>query len=149
MLDGIFFLVGFCSPYGLYSHTIFSVLLQSAILGGAAFLVFDSRAMGVIFASAVVLHLGADYLTGQKLWVPGGEFVGLGLYDRPQWDFALEVPMVLLGWMASRRSSGERTWMTSAWVLVAVLAIQLLFDATSSRRLRKPSACFRSMTPEF
>ena len=149
VLDGVFFLVGFCSPYGLYSHTLFSVLLQSAVLGGAAFLVFDSRAIGVLFASAVLLHLPPDFFTGQKLLLPGGEMVGLHLYDRPKWDFAIEVPLVLLGWMASRRSSGERTWVTSAWVLVAVLGIQLLFDATSSRRLRKPTACFGSMTPEF
>ena len=149
MLDGVFFLVGFCSPYGLYSHTLFSVVLQAAVLGGMAFMVFDSRAMGVLIASAVLLHLPPDYFTGQKLLIPGGEMVGLHLYDRPAWDFALEVPLVLLGWAAARRSSGERTWLTSSWLLAAVLGFQLLFDATNSNRVRKPTACFRSMTPEF
>jgi len=140
--------VDFCSPYGLYSHTIFSVLLQAAILGGAAFLFFDSLAMGVLFASAVVLHLAADFFTGLKLMVPGGEFVGLNLYDRPWWDLALEVPLVVLGWLAARRVS-ERSWMTSRWLLALVLGLQVFFDATHTGRLRKPTACFRSTTPEF
>ena len=149
VLDGVFFLVDFCSPYGLYTHTIYSVLLQSAVLGGAAFLYFDSRDVGLLFASVVLLHLAADYFTGQKLFVPGGEFVGLRLYDRPLWDFALEVPVVLLGWMAARRSSIRRSWTTSVWLLVLILGVQSFFDATHDNRLRKPTACFRSTTPEF
>jgi hypothetical protein len=149
VLDGVFFLVDFCSPYGLYSHTIFSVLLQSAVVGGAAFLVTDSRPMGVLFASAVLLHLPADFFTGRKLFFPGGEMVGLNLYNRPWWDLALEVPLVLLGWWAARRSSSIRSWTTSAWLLVFVLGVQVMYDATHSSRLRKPTACFRSTTPEF
>ena len=148
VLDGVFFLIGFCSPYGLYSHTIYSVLLQSAVVGATAFLFFDSPTVGVVFASAVILHLAADFFTGLKLMVPGGEFVGLNVYDRPWLDFVLEVPVVVSGWLVARRYS-ERTWMTSRWVLVLVLGVQLFYDATHSRRLRKPTACFRSMTPEF
>ena len=149
VLDGAFFLLGVCSPYGLYTHTIFSVLLQSAVAGGAAFLVFDSRAMGALFAASVLLHLPADFMTGRKLFFPGGEMVGMNLYARPVWDFALEMPLVVLGWVAARRSSGAHVWMTSAWLLALVLGVQLLDDATLSRRLRKPTACYRSLTPEF
>jgi hypothetical protein len=150
VLDGVFFLTGFCSPYGLYSHNIYSVLLQAAVLGGAAFLIFDSRQVGVLFASAVLLHLAADLLTGQKLLVPGGEMIGLYLYDRPVWDFVLEVPLLFLGWLAARRSFRVRTWLTSTWLLALFLAVQALFDTTMhSPRTRKPTACFRSMTPEF
>lgn len=149
VLDGVFFLVNFCSPYGLYSHTVFSVLLQSAVVGGAAFLLFDSRTMGVLCTAAVLLHLPADYLTGHKILVPGGEMVGLNFYNHPVWDFVIEVPLVVLGWFLSRRSSGQRTPIMSAWVLAAVLGVQLLYDVTHSQRLRKPTACFRSTTPEF
>ena len=149
LLDGVFFLVGFCSPYGLYSHTLYSVLLQSAVVGGAAFLVSGSRTMGLLFAVVVLLHLPADYFTGNKLMYPGGEMVGLNLYDRPAWDFVLEAPLVVLGWIAARRATTVRSWMTSPWLLALVLGVQLLNDATHSNRLRKPTACFRSMTPEF
>ena len=149
LLDGVLFLVNVCSPYGLYTHTIFSVLLQSAAVGGAAFLVFDSRGMGAIFAAAVLLHLPADFFTGRKLFFPGGEMVGLNLYARPMWDFSLEVPLVVLGWVAARRSFRVQGWMTSAWLLALVLGVQIVDDATLARRLRKPTACFRSLTPEF
>ena len=150
VLDGVFVLIGSCNPYGLYTHTIFSVLLQSAVVGGAAFLAFDSRRLGVLFAAAVLLHLPADFLTGQKLMYPGGELVGLNIYERPWWDFALEVPLVVLGWLATRRSLQLRSWMTSAWMLALVLSVQAVFDAAShSPHTRKPTACFRSMTPEF
>ena len=150
VLDGVFVLLGSCNPYGLYTHTIFSVLLQSAVVGGTAFLVFDSRTLGLLLAAAVLLHLPADFLTGQKLMYPGGELVGLNVYERPWLDFVLEVPLVVAGWMAARRSSRQRSWTTSAWTLALVLGVQVVFDvAAHSPRTRKPTACFRSMTPEF
>jgi hypothetical protein len=139
VLDGVFFLFNVCSPYGLYSHTIYSVLLQSALVGGTAFLVFDSRSMGAIFAAAVLLHLPADFFTGRKLLFPGGEMVGLNFYDRPVWDFFLEAPLVVLGWTVARRSFSVQ----------GVVGVQAVDNATHSRRLRKPTACFRSLTPEF
>jgi hypothetical protein len=146
-LDGLFSFVGFCSPYGLYTHTLYSVLLQAAVLGGAAFLITDSRAQGALFASAVLLHLGADLFTGQKILFPGGEMHGLYFYDHPVWDFALEVPLVILGWLAARRSAVSPSWMTSAGMLVSILAVQVLFDSTMhSGRTQKPTACFRATT---
>ena len=95
------------------------------------------------------VHLPADFFTGQKLLFPGGEMVGMNLYARPVWDFALEVPLVVVGWVAARRSFRVHVWMTSAWLLALVLGVQLMYDATHYRRLRKPTACFRSLTPEF
>ena len=149
ILDLLFALVGFCSPYGLYTHTIWSVVLQAAVIGGAAFLISGSRPMGALFASAVLLHLSADFITGRKLFLPGGELVGLRVYDRPALDFLLEVPIALVGWLVMRRRKRSAAWATSGWVLAAVLATQLVFDATADARFRKPNACFRSTTPRF
>ena len=150
VLDGVFFLLGVCSPYGLYTHTIFSVLLQTAVVGGAAFLVFDSRTVGALFAAAVFLHLPADFITGLKLMYPGGDMVGLNLYDSPWWDFALEAPLLVLGWMAARRSFRVRTWTTSVWFLMFLLGVQALSGATAhSQHGGKPTACYRSTTSEF
>lgn len=149
-LDALFFLVGFCSPYGLYTHTLYSVLLQAAVLGGAAFLLTGSRSMGGLYASAVLLHLAADLLTGQKILLPGGEMHGLYLYNHPIRDFVLESPLVLLGWLAARRSTFASTWMTSAGLLVPILLAQVVFDVTMhSRNTRKPTACFRASTPRY
>ena len=146
-LDGLFFFIGFCSPYGLYTHTVYSVLLQAAVLGGAAYLITDSRAQGALYASVVLLHLAADLFTGQKILFPGGEMHGLYFYDHPAWDFALEVPLVVLGWLAARRSAVSPSWMTSTGVLVSMLAVQAVFDGTMhSRDTRKPTACFHAPT---
>ena len=149
ILDLLFALVGFCSPYGLYTHTLYSVVLQAAIIGAAAFLVSGSRAMGALFTSAVLLHLSADFITGRKLFLPGGEMVGLWVYENPPLDFLLEVPIVIVGWLLVRRSRRSAAWVTSGWVLAALLATQFVFDLTADPRLRKPNACFRSTTPEF
>ena len=52
--------------------------------------------------------------------------------------------------MLARRHSEGRTWMTSGLVLMLFLGVQLFFDATmDSRKIRKPTACFRSTTPEY
>ena len=146
-LDGLFFFVGFCSPYGLYTHTLYSVLLQAAVLGGAAYLITDSRAQGALYASAVLLHLGADLFTGQKILFPGGEMHGLYFYNHPLWDFALEAPLVVLGWFVARRSAVSSSWITSGGMLLSILAVQVVFDITMhSRNTRKPTACFHATT---
>jgi len=145
--DGLFYLAGICSPYGLYTHTLYAVLLQAALVGAAAFLLTDSRGSGVLYTSAVLLHLPADYFTGQKLLFPGGEFVGLYLYDVPPADFALETVIVLIGWYAIRRKARDPVWLRSGWLLGCVLATQAVFDITAhSRMTTKPTACFRTPT---
>lgn len=148
LLELLFAIGGVCSPYGLYTHTLYSVLLQAAIIGAAAFLASGSRALGALFAMAVLLHLPGDFITGRKLFLPGGEMVGLKIYDKPALDFLLEVPIVVVGWLVVRRRQSA-AWVTSGWVLAALLAAQFVFDVTADPRLRKPNACFRSTTPEF
>ncbi len=146
-LDGLFFVIGFCSPYGLYTHTIYSVVLQAAVVGGGVYLIAGSRRLGALFATAVLLHLAADMFTGQKILFPGGEMHGLYFYYHPLWDFALEVPLVVLGWLAARRSAATPAWTTSVGVLVSILVVQLVFDTTThSRNTRKPTACFHTTT---
>ena len=144
--DGLYAVLGICSPYGLYSHTVHAVVLEAAIVGGAAFLATRSRVTALTFAVVVLLHVPADYFTGRKLLLPGGELVGLLWYERPVYDFVLEVPTVLLGWWVLRLSGKAPRWATSVWVLAFVLIGQTAFDVVSSRRGRgvKPSACFRT-----
>src|SRR5579864_1456260 len=63
VLDGVYFVIGLCSPTGLYSHTIYVLLLQAAVVGGAAFLATESLSVGIIFAVTVLLHVPADFIT--------------------------------------------------------------------------------------
>lgn len=144
--DALYFVLGICSPYALYSHTLYAVVLEAAIVAGAAFLATGSRVTALTFAFVVLLHVPADYFTGRKLLLPGGEMVGLLWYERPVYDYLLEVPTVLLGWWLLRRSGRAPRWATSAWVLALVLIVQTAFDvvfAGTSRGVR-PTACFRA-----
>lgn len=144
--DTVFAVLGICSPNGLYSHTLYAVALEAAIIGGTAFLATGSRVTALIFAVVVLLHVPADYFTGRKLLLPGGEMAGLLWYERPLYDYLLEVPIVLLGWWLLRRSGRAPRWATSATVLVLALIVQTAFDLVSDRTSRgiKPNACFRS-----
>ena len=146
IVDAMYSVVGICSPSGLYSHTLQAVVLEAAIIGGMAFLASGSRVTALTFAVVVLLHVPADYFTGRKLLLPGGEMVGLLWYERPLYDYLLEVPTVLLGWWLLRRDGRAPRWATSVWVLVLVLVVQTAFDVVSARTSRgfKPSACFRA-----
>ncbi len=144
VVDVAYSLTGICSPYGLYSHTVHAVVLQAAVVGGAAFLASGSRSRGVLFAAVVLLHMPADYFTGSKLLLPGGEIVGMNLYDVPLHDFLLEVPVLVAGWWLLRRSERAPRWTSSPWTLVALVLVQGSFDALrlgEGGRL-KPSRCF-------
>jgi hypothetical protein len=149
VMDGLYFALGICSPYGLYSHTLHAVVLEAAVIGGAVFLATGSRITALTFAVVVLLHVPADLFTGRKLLLPGGEMVGLFWYDRPIYDFLLEVPTVLLGWWVLRRSGSPPRWATSGWVLAMALAVQAAFDIASTRSSGgiKPNACFSSARP--
>jgi hypothetical protein len=144
ILDGLYFAFGICSPYGLYSHTVHAVVLEAAVIGGAVFLWTGSRVTALTFAVIVLLHVPADWFTGRKLLLPGGEMAGLYWYDRPLYDFLLEVPTVLLGWWFLRRSGVAPRWSTSKWVLALALAVQAAFNIAAARSPGgiKPNGCF-------
>ncbi len=104
LLDVAYFVLGICSPYGLYSHTVPAIALETAVVGGAAVLITGSRPFAIAIAALVPLHLAADFLTMHKLLWPGGDFAGLNLYAVPVADFLLEAPIVVVGWLVLRRS---------------------------------------------
>ena len=149
VVDVGYSIAGICSPYGLYSHTVHAVVLQAALAGGVVLLATGSRSMTALFVAVVLLHIPADFFTGHKLLLPGGEMVGLRLYDVPLHDFLLEVPILVAGWWLLRRSGRGPAWTSAVWVLVAVIVVQGVFDALrlgEGGRL-KPSRCFSSSAP--
>jgi hypothetical protein len=142
-VDALYWALDICSPYGLYSHTSYAVLLEAGIVGGLAFLATGSRGVALMFVVVVLLHSPADYLTGQKLFVPGGEMHGLRMYDHPLTDWLLEVPLVTAGWWLLRRSGRGPHWATSVWALSALLLVQTTLDVFVIGRGEglKPNAC--------
>jgi hypothetical protein len=142
-VDTLYWALNICSPYGLYSHTSYAVLLEAAIVGGVAFLATGSRGVGLTFATVVLLHSPADYFTGRKIFVPGGDMLGLWIYRRPIVDWMLEVPIAIAGWWIFRRSGHSPRWAASVWALLALVLTQTALDAyiIGNGSSLKPNAC--------
>jgi hypothetical protein len=143
--DGAFKLAQVCSPYGTYTHS----LPASAILAmGAAAIALAwsrNRALALVVGAVVLTHLPVDLITGQKALWPGGPVAGLYLYRFPLWDFVVELPVVVLGWLMLRRDGGAPPWATSVLVLAGLVAIQAGADVRNARRsLRPPNSCERA-----
>ena len=151
LVDATYVVLRICSPYGLYSHTIPAVAIESAVVGGLAYLATSSRPISMSFVSVVMLHIAADYFTGRKLLMPGGEMVGLQWYDRPVHDFMVEGFLLVTGWLLFRRTGGTPRWASSPWLLLVVLGMQGALDISlvGSGRSLKPTACFRSTPPRM
>ena len=142
VVDALFVAAGSCNPYGLYSHTFPAAVLIAAVTGAVAYLATGQRITGVLAAALVLAHLPPDYVTGRKLFWPGGELQGLRLYNYPLADFALEALIAVGGWWLVRSRRSAPRWATG-WVALAVLlALQGTLDIVGSRRGGvKPSAC--------
>jgi hypothetical protein len=140
LVDITFAAVGVCNPYGLYSHTVHAAALIAAVIGGAALLTTDSRATALATALMVLLHLPLDLVTGHKIFWPGGPMMGLDVYGHPLVDFAIEAPLLIVGWWLLRRSRSAPWWATSALALCTLLAGQAVLDLAVHEGV-KPSAC--------
>lgn len=142
VVDGVFVVARSCNPNGLYSHTVPAAALIAAIVGAMAFLTTGQRATGLLCAVLVLAHLPPDFITGHKLFWPGGEIVGLRLYDRPVLDFLLESVIVAVGWWMMRRREWTPRWATGTAALVSLLALQTAADIVGALRGgMKPSVC--------
>ena len=142
VVDAMFVVARSCNPNGLFSHTVPAAALIAAVVGGAAFLATDRRDTGLLAALMVLAHVPLDYVTGHKLLWPGGEIVGLRLYEWPWADFALEATMVAIGWWLLRRRPSAPRWAVGWRALVALLVLQATLDTVGKARSGvKPSAC--------
>ena len=149
VVDAMFAVARECNPHGLYSHTLPAAALIAAVTGGIAFLATDRRATGLLAAALVLAHLPLDYVTGYKLFWPGGEIRGLQLYETPVADFLVEGVLVWAGWRLLRTVPGAPRWAIGRWTLAALLALQaaVVMVGKLSGDGVKPSACARVVVP--
>ena len=131
IIDFITAALHICGPNGLYSHSLPSIAIQAMVLGGAVALWRRSPAAGAIVAAMVVLHLGADYITGLKVLWAGGPVVGLNLYSHPAADFILEAIVTFGGWRMLRASPARDRWSSAPILLAMLLAAQAALDIAS------------------
>jgi hypothetical protein len=155
LLDALMAAAGICNPNGLYSHTIPAVALLAAVVGGAAYLSATRKHAGstavptaIACVVVILLHPALDFLTGQKLYWPGGELEGLRLYDWPLADFALESAVVILGWLILRRSPAVPRWAAAPATICALVVLQGAMNL-GQRDLRdlKPNSCAVEAAP--
>jgi hypothetical protein len=143
-VDALFVVAGICNPHGLYSHTIPAAALIAALTGAVAYFATNRRATGALAALLVLAHLPADYITGRKLFWPGGDLIGLYLYGQPVLDFVLESMLAAGGWWLVRATGRAPRWATGTLALAAMLLLQGMLDIAGSRTGGvKPTACGR------
>jgi hypothetical protein len=146
VIDAMFVVAGSCNPHGLYSHTLPAAALIGAVTGAVAWAATGRRVIGVLAALLVLAHLPLDYVTGQKLFWPGGELAGLRLYDYPMADFAVESVLAGGGWWLVRSRSWAPRWATGWLALAAALVLQGTLDIVGARNDGvKPTACAPAM----
>lgn len=142
VVDALFVVARSCNPHGLYSHTLPAAALIAAVTGAAAFLATSHRPTGLLAALLVLAHVPLDFVTGYKLFWPGGEMSGLRLYNWPAVDFVLEAALVTAGWWAMRARSWTPRWATTWAALAALLVVQGAMDVAGKLRGGvKPSSC--------
>ncbi|HVT40230.1 MAG TPA: metal-dependent hydrolase [Gemmatimonadaceae bacterium] len=146
--DGVLRLAAICNPYGTYTHSLPASALLAVAAAAVALAWSRSRALALVAGGLVLTHLPLDLITGQKaLWL-GGPVAGLYFYRFPLWDFIIELPVLLLGWMMLRRAGGAPAWATSVLTLACLLAVQAGADLRNARRSqRPPTRCERSALP--
>lgn len=131
-----------CGANGLYSHSLPAIATECVVLGAAAALWRRSPTAGLTVAAMIVLHLAADYITGQKVLWAHGPIVGLNLYSHPLADFALETVVTFTGWRMLRTSPARDPWSAAPVLLGALLAGQAALDVASyAVGPLKPNGC--------
>jgi hypothetical protein len=124
--DWVELLVSWVAPYrdaSTWSHSWLAVGIGTLLFGALAFRLTHSLSGWAACSLTYLAHAPADYLTGLKPTWPGGPKAGLLLYDRPVTDFAVEITIVLVGWILYCRSlppGAPLRW--PAWATLALLA---------------------------
>jgi hypothetical protein len=125
-------------------HTAPAVAALVVLTYAAARLRWDAGA-GALLAALVVSHFLVDLLTSHlRVWPNSDLEIGLGLYDLPRADFALEAVVIGAGWLAWRhaldRPNPKRTRPMLILLLVCQAAFAIFVSDTANDRSGSPDA---------
>lgn len=113
----------------MLSHSIISVAAGATLAALLALAVRRSGREAFTLFALYVSHWLADFLTGRKPTWPHGPTVGLGLYDHPFVDFAMEAAICIACSVAYLRTLPEGEGRVPRWTVPAVLvALQAAFN---------------------
>jgi len=91
----------------MFSHSLPAVAGLMALTSLLYFAAYRDRASAALVSIIVLTHVFGDYVTGYKPTWPGGPVIGLGIYDYPAIDFAVEALVIATGWMLYRSSIAD------------------------------------------
>jgi len=113
------------------SHSLVSVGIGASVAALIYWLVTRQRADAAVVWLTYASHWPADFITGLKPTWPGGPMVGLLLYTHPVWDALLECALVLIGWLAYRRSLAAPIRRRAVLMLIplGLIGMQIVFEA--------------------
>jgi hypothetical protein len=114
-------------PLDLYdypiTHSLLAGILWALVFGGAYFLIRKYRAGASMLGLLVLSHWVLDVISHRPDMpvLPSGPYLGLGLWNWPAAEIAVEEVMLAAGvWLYLRATSGPRLGL---FVLVAILAV--------------------------
>jgi hypothetical protein len=122
------------------SHSLVSVVIGACLAACAYGLVTRSTADAAIVGLTYLSHWPADFITGVKTIWPNGPEFGLILYQYPAVDVVVESLVILLCWIAYRRSlepSAKNN--VAAWLIpLGLVALQLGFALIQNPAVKEP-----------
>ena len=126
-------------PAELYSHAYPFVVVAAAVAAAAVWLWKRSSGAALTILIIYLSHPAADYITGFKPLWNGGDYMGLRMVVRPAADFFIQGMLCLVAVVLYRRSllPERRGRATAVVLLLPLLALQALFDATHARAARR------------
>lgn len=111
------------------SHSLLSVAGWGLLVGAACFVATRRLRVAVVVGLLVLSHWLLDWLVHRPdlpLLLDGGPVVGLGLWDWPMVELALELALFGAGFALYRSTPAGRAAGAGPWILAAVLvAIQV------------------------
>jgi hypothetical protein len=122
------------------SHSLLSVLIGASLVAGGYWLVTRATAEAAIVGLTYLSHWPADFITAVKAFWPNGPELGLNLYQYPATDVVVESLVILLCWLAYRRSLEASSKNTAvAWLIpVALVALQVAFAVIQNPAVKEP-----------
>jgi hypothetical protein len=139
LLDAVYSIAGICSPFGVYSHSLPVIAIIAAAGALVALFVTGNVVTAFVVAGVVVMHLALDLITGEKMLWPQGPIVGLHIYQWPVVEFAIELPVIVLGWTLLRRSAVGPQWASSRAALIVLLTAQGAMNASMLLEHARPA----------
>jgi hypothetical protein len=116
------------------SHSLVSVAIGATAVALVYLALTRARTDAMVVWLTYASHWPADFITGKKPTWPGGPTVGLLLYAHPLGDVLVESAVIVLCWLAYRRSLPEASRKRAINFLVplGLIGLQIVFEAVQS-----------------